>query len=277
MTRPAAATAGPVAGPIARFARAMRAELGAEERCLAPGGKELRPRFLIAVGRALGASRAVLREAATVAELVHEASLLQDDAVDEAGARRGRPTAFGLYGAKAGIMLGDIAVIEAFRRAELLAVDAKKTGALFGWCAAAAGWCAGFEGLVDELRAAGRKIGTAFQLIDDLLDYEGARTGKPRFQDLRRALPDYPLAKGLADPALRTRVRALARALLARFDLPKAEALGALLRRGGTLDSCRRDAQGLLREAEASLRALPLRGEAGPLWELLGALGRREA
>ena len=67
----------------------------------------------------------------------------------------------------------------------VLEVCRKKTGALFAWC----GWVAGYQAgrHADELRKFGLHLGLAFQLLDDVLDWEGSDTGKPGLQDLTEA------------------------------------------------------------------------------------------
>jgi geranylgeranyl pyrophosphate synthase/acyl-CoA synthetase (AMP-forming)/AMP-acid ligase II len=176
-------------------------------------GKRLRPLCLLLAARLGGrALDAQVGDLAVASELVHAATLLHDDVIDEGTERRGAPAARVIYGNSASVLAGDALFTEALRlvsRAgcpglleELLAVIAEmvdaealqlerrgrldlsrqaylrvirgKTAALFRWVLRAGGVAAGLDaGAVDALGEAGASLGLAFQLVDDILDLSG--------------------------------------------------------------------------------------------------------
>jgi octaprenyl-diphosphate synthase len=188
------------------------AERAARE-LLARPGKRLRP-LCVALAARLG-GRALdrdVRDAALCAELVHAATLLHDDVIDEGTERRGAAAARVVYGNSASILAGDYLLVEALarlarnERSELLGsllgtiaemIDAEslqlelrgcfrpsreaylriargKTASLFRWALAAGGTLGGLApAQVDALGRAGTSLGVAFQLVDDLLDLAG--------------------------------------------------------------------------------------------------------
>ncbi len=180
---------------------------------LAQGGKRLRP-LCVALSARLGtAPTGHAHHLAVAVELVHAATLLHDDVVDEADMRRGAPAARVLFGNTASIFAGDWLLVEALRRvrrtgldevldrlldtidgmihseAEQLAARGRvhadrdlyfrivegKTAALFQWATWAGARAAGLSPrAVAALDAYGRHLGIAFQLVDDLLDYSAS-------------------------------------------------------------------------------------------------------
>ena len=201
---------------------------------LAAGGKRLRPLLVLLCAGGSGGDGAV--RAATAVELVHMASLVHDDVLDEAPLRRGQPTVAVISGRHRAIATGDLLFSRAFallseagdRRAVALLSEASvalargelaqrqdafdtaiseerylercrlKTGRLFE--------CACLIGREDDaLRAFGAEIGLAFQLLDDVLDVAGPpqRTGKARGTDLLDGTVTLPLiAATEVDPGI---------------------------------------------------------------------------
>ena len=238
------------------------------------GGKRLRP-LCVALAARLGRGfDEHARLVATAVELVHSATLLHDDVVDNGDVRRGAPTARVVFGNAASIYGGDWLLMEALAlvskaaigdslqrlfdtiqemitgealqlelrgklvpdRDSYLAVVDGKTAALFAW-ATYAGARAG--GLRDAEAAAleryGRKLGIAFQVVDDVLDFAGRpeRLGKALYADLREGKTTYPLLIALERfPALRPELEA---------------ALGV----GGPTDALIHDVQGAISDSNA--------------------------
>jgi geranylgeranyl pyrophosphate synthase len=202
---------------------------------LAAGGKRLRPMLvLLCAGQGGGAASV---RAATAIELVHMATLVHDDVLDDAPLRRGLPTVAATSGRDRALATGDLLLSRAFallseagdiRSVELLADAAValargelaqrqdafdlgigeerylarcrlKTAKLFQ--------CACLLGEDDEpLRAFGAEVGLAFQLLDDVLDVSGppGRTGKARGTDLLDGTVTLPLIEAAAaDPGIR--------------------------------------------------------------------------
>jgi len=173
------------------------------------GGKMLRARLVLRLGEATDVPSADCRYAATAVELIHTASLLHDDVIDEGLIRRNQPALWVREGIKGAVLLGDLMVCHAFElvqrtgngslvrvltevaremcEAEVeqalhlqeqtddwetcVSVARRKTGSLFSFAGYAA---AGTTGpLAAALREAGYSLGTAYQLADDMFDAYG--------------------------------------------------------------------------------------------------------
>jgi octaprenyl-diphosphate synthase len=181
---------------------------------LARPGKRIRPICVLLGAQIAGvAVDAAMRDVAVACELVHAATLLHDDVIDEGTERRGAPAARVVYGNTASILAGDYLLIEALERvsragspalmtslldtiAQMVAAEALqleqrgclapsreaylrviegKTASLFRWALSAATLAAGRVEAPEllHLGRAGTALGLAFQLVDDLLDLEG--------------------------------------------------------------------------------------------------------
>ena len=198
------------------------------------GGKRMRPKLLLMFANALGDPREQRHELAAVVEFIHTATLLHDDVVDESALRRGKQTANAMFGNAASVLVGDFLYSRAFQmmvsvdRMRVLEVLAEatnviaegevlqlmnvhdpdttveqylrvirfKTAKLFE-ASARLGAMLSDAGRHEEEACAsyGRAMGTAFQLIDDVLDYEGDAEllGKNIGDDLREGKPTLPL------------------------------------------------------------------------------------
>jgi geranylgeranyl pyrophosphate synthase len=242
-------------------------ELGEDAAAtLAAGGKRLRPMLVLLCAGAEGGERSA--RAATAIELIHMATLVHDDVLDEAPLRRGLPTVAATSGRDRAVAVGDLLFSRAFAllaeasvalaRGELaqrrdafdLAVGEEryldrcrlKTARLFE--------CACLLGRDDEaLREFGAGIGLAFQLLDDVLDVAGPpeRTGKARGTDLLDGTVTLPLIEAAAvDPGIReVDLRAL--------DAASAEALCDRIAATGALDRVRARALELVAGAKRAL------------------------
>jgi octaprenyl-diphosphate synthase len=229
------------------------------------------------------------RELAVVAELVHTATLLHDDVIDDSRERRGNQAARQVWGNAVSVLAGDLLLTHALDRTaraapsalpELLLtlrrlVDGEvvqlrgrarldpseatyfriledKTASLFGWAARAGAVVAGAPPAeLAALGAFGERMGIAFQLIDDALDYAGDshETGKALLSDLGEGKVTLPLVLALARDAGLSAALADARA----GDRTAAEALGASVRAMGVCNEVRRRAT---KETERALAAL---------------------
>lgn len=198
------------------------------------GGKRLRPSLVILSARAFGYHGTAHHELAAVVEFIHTATLLHDDVVDESELRRGRQTANALFGNAASVLVGDFLYSRAFQmmvsvqdlRVMQTLADATnliaegevlqllncnnadvdvpnylrvihcKTAKLFE-AAMRLGAILGKASAEDEAAAAkfGMHLGTAFQLVDDVLDYSGdaQAIGKNLGDDLAEGKPTLPL------------------------------------------------------------------------------------
>jgi geranylgeranyl pyrophosphate synthase len=257
---------------------------------IAAGGKRLRPLLVfLAAGPQLRDEDGVLRAAVAV-ELIHSATLVHDDVLDGAALRRGRPTVVAAAGRALATATGDLLFSRAF--AELarsgspeairLLSDASsalaagelmqradawnvavarerylercdlKTARLFE--AACRLGALGGAGFPDELGDFGRRIGLAFQLLDDVLDVSGPaeRTGKHRGTDLLDGTVTLPLILA------REHDEELARLDLRSVRTPEAaEAVCDAITASGVLDEARAQALAMVAEAKTGLPDLP--------------------
>ncbi len=198
------------------------------------GGKRLRPVLLLLTCGALGYTKDQRFNLAAVVEFIHTATLLHDDVVDESTLRRGQPTANENFGNPASVLVGDFLYSRAFQMmldansmrvmqtlaeatnviaegevlqlmnmhdASLdeegyLCVIRSKTAKLFEASARLGAILAGSNAHMEHACASyGQALGTAFQVIDDVLDYDGqaAEMGKNLGDDLREGKVTLPL------------------------------------------------------------------------------------
>jgi octaprenyl-diphosphate synthase len=202
------------------------------------GGKRVRPMALLLAHACWSSIDDKARGLASAAELVHMATLLHDDVIDDGDQRRGRPTSRRVWGNAVSVLAGDLLLVEALRLGssaapatwqELVAtlgrlVDGEvvqlrgrlavsldeatyfqivrgKTASLFEWALRAGAREGGAsQSAVDALGAFGGHIGVAFQLVDDVLDYDGdaAATGKSMLADLAEGKVTLPLIRAAA-------------------------------------------------------------------------------
>lgn len=285
---------------------------GAAEHLIASGGKRVRPLALLLSAACFGPLDERARELAAVVEMVHVATLLHDDVIDDSDERRGRVTARRVYGNAVSVLGGDLMLTHAldrtFRAApslmgELLVtlrrlVDGEviqlrgrvkldlsaatydrilmaKTASLFGWAAGAGARVGGADdALVAALTHFGERLGIAFQLVDDVLDYEGdpRQMGKGLLGDLREGKVTLPLALAAADrPALAED------ALRAREgDEAAAVRVAEAVRASGACREARARARATTDAALASLHLVPPSPARSLLEQVAVALTRRE-
>ncbi|KAA0890664.1 octaprenyl diphosphate synthase [Pusillimonas sp. ANT_WB101] len=206
------------------------------EYIVGAGGKRMRPALLLLVAKALGYQGSTHHLLAAVVEFIHTATLLHDDVVDESDLRRGRSTANAMFGNAASVLVGDYLYSRSFEMMvesdsmhamsvlsaattviaegevlqllnvhdpdvsldRYLQVVRYKTAKLFEAAAQVGAIVAGASQAQQTAAATyGRHIGTAFQLIDDVLDYTGdaEALGKNVGDDLREGKPTLPLIR----------------------------------------------------------------------------------
>ena len=263
---------------------------------ISAGGKRIRPMLVLLFSGALGFAGRERFELAATVEFIHTATLLHDDVVDESSLRRGRRTANALFGNAASVLVGDFVYSRAFQmmvsagRMRVLEVLADatnviaegevlqlmnmhdpdlsvddylrvirfKTAKLFEASARLGAVLSNAEPAIEEACAAyGRSLGTAFQLVDDLLDYEGAtvQLGKNVGDDLREGKPTLPLliAMERASPTQ----RALVRNAIEHGEVSRLAEVVAIVRETGALEATRDAARAEADKACNTLELLP--------------------
>ncbi len=260
------------------------------------GGKRLRPVVLLLAARALGYTGVHHLELAAVIEFIHTATLLHDDVVDESELRRGQDTANARFGNAASVLVGDFLYSRAFQmmvtvqnmRVMQVLSDATntiaegevmqlmnchdpdvseeaymrviryKTARLFDAAGRLGAIVAGSERAIEDvLGAYGMHLGTAFQLIDDVLDYSGdkATTGKNVGDDLAEGKPTLPLIHAMRH-GTPEQVRCVRQAILQGGTENFAVIMEAI-RATGALEYTRHQAEQEAKRAIAHLNALP--------------------
>ena len=277
------------------------------EHIIAGGGKRLRPALLLLASGAAGARGAERYELAAVVEFIHTATLLHDDVVDASELRRGRSTANAVFSNAAAVLVGDFLYSRAFQmmvalddmrvmqvlaeatntiaegevlqlmnchdpdvdESRYLEVIRRKTAKLFEASARLGAILAKAPAPAEQALAEyGMRLGTAFQLIDDVLDYSGdeAAIGKSLGDDLAEGKPTLPLIH-----AMRAGSPAQASVVKKTIEEGGRGELGAVLeviRACGSLEYARSVAQGEADAARRALERLPGSGFRDSLLEL---------
>ncbi len=284
------------------------------EYIIGGGGKRLRPALVLLAARACGYDGRRHYTIAAVVEMIHTATLLHDDVVDESDLRRGHATANATFGNAASVLVGDFLYSRAFQlmvgagsmrvleilshatnviaegevlqlmhtgnpaldEAAYLEVIQRKTAKLFE---AAAQLGAVLGGAPPEQEQAlaryGMHLGTAFQLVDDVLDYSGDLTaiGKNLGDDLAEGKMTLPLIRAIAigSPA----DAALIRDAITGGRLTEFTPVMEVLARTGALDYTRARAELESAAATASVAVLPDSPHRESLLELASFAARR--
>ena len=277
------------------------------EYIIEAGGKRLRPALLILCANALGYGGTRHHDLAAVIEFIHTATLLHDDVVDESDLRRGRKTSNALFGNAPSILVGDFLYSRSFQmlveigdtRIMRILADATniiaegeamqmmnchdagvdeerylqiiryKTAKMFEVSAQIGAILGKASPEIERCMAEyGAYLGTAFQLIDDVLDYSGdeEKTGKHLGDDLAEGKPTLPLIHVMqhgTDEQARCVRHAIEKG--GRDDFP--DVLSAI-RATGALEYTRQRAESEVRRAQAAIEALPASTHKDSLLEL---------
>ena len=293
----------PLVGEVARY-------------IISAGGKRLRPVLLLLACGALGCRSPHRFNLAAVVEFIHTATLLHDDVVDESTLRRGRATANEVFGNPASVLVGDFLYSRAFQmmvetgsmrvmqiladatnviaegevlqlmnmhdasldEAGYLRVIRSKTAKLFEASSRLAAVLADAPPEIEEACAEyGQSLGTAFQVIDDVLDYDGdaSEMGKNLGDDLREGKATLPLILAMqnAGPADAATVRQAIEAGSAE-DLP---VIMQIMHRSGALEKARAAAAGQAQRAIDAARRLPDNEYSDSLLKLAAQLLQRRS
>ncbi|RMF13619.1 MAG: octaprenyl diphosphate synthase [Gammaproteobacteria bacterium] len=259
------------------------------------GGKRLRPLLVLLTARALGQPHEGRLKLAAVIEFLHTATLLHDDVVDTSDMRRGRSTANARWGNAPSVLVGDFLYSRAFQMMvelgnmevmQILAeatnviaegevlqltncrnpditdeqymdVIIRKTAMLFQAAShSAAALCGASETQAARCRDYGLHLGISFQLIDDVLDYEGdsETLGKNVGDDLAEGKPTLPLLYAMR--AGNTAERTLIRKAIRQGGEGMLEEVVAAVRRTGALDYTRELARSYADKARTDIHQL---------------------
>ncbi|HLR12807.1 MAG TPA: polyprenyl synthetase family protein [Burkholderiaceae bacterium] len=259
------------------------------------GGKRMRPAILLMVSRALDYQGSHHHTLAGVVEFIHTATLLHDDVVDESDLRRGRETANAVFGNAASVLVGDylysrsfemmvetgsMAVMSVLSGATTIIAEGEvlqllnvhdpdvsmerylqvvryKTAKLFEAAAQVGAIVAGVDTALEQAAATyGRHVGTAFQLVDDVLDYSGDADalGKNVGDDLREGKPTMPLIH-IMEQGSGTQRRLIQDAI--RTGEADFAAVAQAIRETGALDITMEAARHEAQQAEAALLLFP--------------------
>ena len=282
---------------------------------IAAGGKRLRPALLLLASGALGCQSRQRFNLAAVVEFIHTATLLHDDVVDESVLRRGNPTANEAFGNPASVLVGDFLYSRAFQmmvdakdmrimqvladatnviaegevmqlmnmhnasldEASYLQVIRSKTAKLFEASARVGAILAGGNAAMETACADyGQALGTAFQVIDDVLDYAGHEEtmGKNLGDDLREGKATLPLISAMQRGT--DTQRGVIKTAIENGDLSMLDQVVSIVNTTGALDVSRAAAAQEARRAIAAAGQLPANPYSACLIQLATQLLERD-
>ena len=266
------------------------------EYIIQSGGKRMRPALVLLVAGAFGYQGRNHHELAAVVEFIHTATLLHDDVVDESSLRRGRDTANALFGNSASVLVGDFLYSRAFQMMvnvgdmrvmevlsdatniiaegevlqlmnvhdadvgieDYLRVIRYKTAKLFEAASRLGAILGGADAETEAAMATyGMHLGTAFQLVDDVLDYSGDQEeiGKSLGDDLAEGKPTLPLIHVMQHGNVEQ--AACVRRAIETGGRDEFPAVLAAVQATGALDETRRYAEAEAAIAQKALERLP--------------------
>lgn len=263
----------------------------------AGGGKRIRPVLLLLAARLMEYRGQGAIRLGTVVEIIHTATLVHDDIIDEAQTRRGRPSANTTWGNARCVLAGDWLYMQAFRIAleernlrildvligltqqmvegELLQMEKlgksislhehydlihRKTACLFATCMRLGAVLGGASEMQErEMESYGRNLGMAFQVVDDVLDLTASEVilGKPVASDLREGKATYAVIHALERCSADE--RALIETVLKEraFHSVSYEQVKSILARHGSIDAANAAAQAFALAAQEAIRDFP--------------------
>ncbi len=262
------------------------------------GGKRMRPIMCLLAAKACGLPNMLhARNLAAIIEMLHTATLVHDDVVDESGLRRGRPTANATWNNQTAVLVGDFLIARAFD----LLVDIKnfdllkdfstgtceiaegevlqlqwqhrpdatedvylqiihgKTSRLFELATEGAAILAGQDQYREPMRQYAGHFGNAFQIIDDILDYtsDAATLGKNIGDDLMEGKPTLPLIAALKLTAQDSEAYQVVYKSIATGGTENLDKVISIVRNSGALDYCMQRAKEETSSAISALQSLP--------------------
>ena len=260
------------------------------------GGKRMRPIMCLLAAKACGVEDLEQhRRLAAIIEMLHTATLVHDEVVDESGLRRGRPTANATWDNQTAVLVGDFLISRAFdllvdlndlkllkdfstgtceiaegevlqlqsqhqpdtTEATYLAIIHGKTSRLFEMATVGSAILAKQPQYIDALRQFAGHFGNAFQIIDDILDYtsDAETLGKNIGDDLMEGKPTLPLIAALKN--ISGEEHDIVRRSIATGGTEQLDRVIEIVHASGALDYCRQRAHEETEAAIAALKSLP--------------------
>jgi len=286
------------------------------EYLLNAGGKRIRPMLLLLAAKAIGDVTPGSIRLAAVVELIHNATLVHDDVIDGADTRRGRASSNSKWGNSMTVLAGDWLYMQSFAVAlkernldvlaalievtqkmvegelmqltllgkadvtatQLLDVVERKTAWLFSSCLRLPAIAQGADAaLCQRLTLAGRNLGMAFQLVDDMLDLTSTQEtlGKPVVSDLKEGKMTLPVSYVMQDDASAAKVRAVLRDR--GFAAVKPEEILQAVESFGGVAKTRELAENYAMQAKEGIMALPPSSYRDALAGIAGFIVNRSA
>lgn len=313
-----------IAPDLARINNLIRSSLASDNRLmdtvidsyLTTKGKQIRPIIVMLCARMFGPVTDRVLDAAAAVELLHNASLIHDDVVDESKLRRNKPTVNAVWDNHIAVLVGDFFVSNALQRAiatgdiriieaigrlgkllslgeidqiynarrHTLTEDAYfkiidcKTASLFVACARV-GCCAvdADDDSAEKLAEIARLLGLCFQIRDDIFDYyEADKVGKPTGNDLREGKITLPLLHVLLDESAPLHAEMNELAAAEELTEPQIAVLQAYARDNGGIEYASARMDSLRDEAAAIAATLPSPEKAEPLLAIFGYIIARD-
>ncbi|HRE37011.1 MAG TPA: polyprenyl synthetase family protein [Chitinophagaceae bacterium] len=259
-------------------------------------GKQLRPMFVLLSAKLCGEINEPSYRAASLVELLHTATLVHDDVVDDSMERRGFFSPYALWKAKANVLIGDYLLakglllsldhndyqilhilsdaVRKMSEGELLQLEKarnlnmkegiyyeiikNKTASLLASACAAGAWssCQN-EATTEKLRLFGEKTGMAFQIKDDLFDYASENVGKPTGNDIKEKKLTLPLIYTLNNTDKETRRRIIYIVKNNNNDKEKVKWVIESVEKAGGIDYAKQKMEDFKNEALAVLHEFP--------------------
>ncbi|MFN8276481.1 MAG: polyprenyl synthetase family protein [Chitinophagales bacterium] len=259
-------------------------------------GKQMRPMFVFLSAALCGGIQEGTYTAASLIEILHTATLVHDDVVDDSYKRRGYLSINALWKNKIAVLVGDYLLARGLlisinnnqfvllkiisntiqemsegellqlKKARKLDIDEqvyfeiirKKTASLIASsCACGAATATADAGIVEKVRVLGETIGMAFQIKDDLFDYEEAEIGKPRGIDIKERKMTLPLIYTLQQVPASERRRLINMVKNENTDMEKVREIIDVVRRTGGIAYAEEKMRGFKQEAEQLLDEFP--------------------
>lgn len=263
-------------------------------------GKRIRPMLVFLVAKCCGEITPATYHGAVTVELLHTATLIHDDVVDEARTRRGQPSANAVFDNKRSVLAGDYvlssALVESVKTENLeiigiiselgknlaegelnqyslaneIIIDEKeyykvidkKTASLLYACAKIGAITAGADRFtIEEFGKVGRILGIAFQIRDDIFDYYKADVGKPTGNDIREGKITLPLIYALKNAPQEVSDEMMNIIRSFDFSPENIEILLDFAKRNGGIEYAQKTMETLLDEAEQIIKSVSINNE----------------